>query len=337
MKKLKLYSSFFILALIIAIISSGCNNEKINTETYIAMDTFFSITLPSGNEEVVAKGKAIAKELDGLFDSYKAESDISRINMNTNQFVKVDKLTIDIMKHALRIAKSTDGAYDPTIEPLMNIWDFNQEIIPNDDEITNALALVDYKNIIIDEDSSSIKLANEGALININAIAKGYAVREQVEYFKASGETSALVSAGGNNYAIGRQTNNTPWKIGIRNPRDKETIIGYLELQNMALDTSGDYERFFIKDKTRYHHIIDPKTGYPTAGLISVTVITEDPIKADAFATAFFVMGLEETIKYVKDNKDLDVVLVSENMDVYVSEGASGIFIPKKGITPITF
>ncbi len=306
-------------------------------ENFLAMDTIFTITLTEENKNAAEDIKNIVEKLDELFDVYNHESDIYKINVNSGKYASVNENTYEVLQRAYIIAEDTEGAFDPTIESLMKLWDINKKRIPRNNEIESKLNLVNYRDIKFNIDTKSVMLKSKEMQLNVGGIAKGFAVKKQIEVLKNAGITSALISGGGNTYALGKKPDGSSWKIGIRDPRDKNIIIGHLELENMAVDTSGDYERYFIKDGTRYHHIISPKTGYPARGLISVTVITKDPVEADALATALFVMGSQKAVDYVKKRDDIEAVLVTQNREVLVSKGANDIFVPNEGITPEVF
>jgi thiamine biosynthesis lipoprotein len=301
-------------------------------ENFLAMDTIFTITLTEENKGAVKDLKNIVEELDELFDVYNHESDIYNINANSGKYVSVKDNTYELLQRAYIIAEDTEGAFDPTIESLMKLWDIDKKRIPRNNEIESKLKLVNYKDIKFNKDTKSVMLESKEMQLNVGGIAKGFAVKKQIEVLKNAGITSTLISGGGNTYALGKKPDGSSWKIGIRDPRDKDNVIGYVELQNMAVDTSGDYERYFIKDGIRYHHIINSNTGHPARGLISVTVITKDPVEADALATALFVMGPQKAVNYVKKRDDIEVILVTQNMEVLVSKGADDIFVPNEGI-----
>lgn len=320
------------ILLLLVFLTHGCNQPQLYTRDFVAMDTIFSVTLPESKSSVVEEMIDTISNLHKLFDWRDPGSDIWRVNNHLGRYVKVSAPTYDLIYQSIQIAEETNGSFDPTVGPLVDIWDYEKELVPSNVTIKNVLPLVNYRNVKFKEQSQSVMLEKTGMKLNVGAIAKGYAVKKELELLRQQGVKTALISAGGNNYALGTKPDGSPWKIGIRHPRKREEVIGYVELHNKALDTSGDYERYFVKDGVRYHHIIDPKTGYPAEGLISVTVITEDPVRADALATAIFVMGPEKALEFVKKTKDIEVIMVTDKMNVLISPGAKKIFHPAEGI-----
>lgn len=333
---LKLLRCFLSLIVMLTVLQ-GCTKQKLYTDDFIAMDTFFSITVPEENQSVVEGVKALVNEINRLLNVNNSESDIAKINKNSGEYVKVKNMTFEILTKAKEIAERTNGHFDPTIEPLVKLWDFSNRVVPDETKLKDTLPLVNHNYININEETKSIMLDKCGMEVNVGAIAKGFAAEKLKQYLLNERVRHALISAGGNTYALGTKPDGSPWKIAIRHPRKKDHILGYVELNDMAVDTSGDYERFFVKDGIRYHHILDPKTGYPASGLISVTVITKDPVKADALATALFVMGSDKAKRYVKSLKDIEAIMVTEKMEVFISSGAKEIFRPEKDLEYTVF
>lgn len=264
--------------------------------------------------KVVASKKEIAQKamnaayarmakLDTLCSIFSKESPISQINLN-----KSGKITNDlrlIIAKALEVSKKTGGAFDITVFPLMNAFGFYEKNyrVPNEAEIKKILNSVDYNKIVLRNDSVYLN----GTEIDLGGIAVGYAVDQGIEVLKKEGVSAGLIDCGGDIKFFG----NRIWRIGLKNPRDPESILKRFELKNQAIATAGDYENFFIKDGKRYHHIINPKTGYPSDNWVSVTVITEDAILADAYSTALFVLDKEAGLKFAKD-EGLGVIFITE-------------------------
>lgn len=329
----KIKYSIILLLSGVLFLTSGClSNSKMSTYNFFAMDTIFAVTLSESDSDVADNIQNIAEELHSLFDIRDNDSDLAKINSNPNTYIEVNQLTYDLLKYSADIASKTDGFFDPTSGPVVELWDIETEIIPSDDDIKDSLKLVDYNILNFDNDNKSIMLSMEEAKIDLGAIAKGFAVKEELDLLKENNVESALISAGGCNYALGTKADGSLWKLGIQHPRKTNEIVGYLEISNMSVDTSGDYERFFMKDDIRYHHIIDLKSGYPAKGLSSVTVVTTDPIKADATATALFAMGLEKATQYIKSDNDLEAIIITDDLEIFVSSGIKDDFHPEEGI-----
>ncbi len=331
-----LCSVFFVLFLL------GCSKQdKIYKESRIVMDTFCTITVVSPSQErageAIEAGFAEIKKLEGLLNYFSPESEITAINRAAgNRPVKVSKETLEMVKKAVETADATDGAFDPTIAPVIKLWKFSRQTsnhsIPSRNVIKNALRLVNYKKIKINDSSSEIYLEEKGMEIDLGGIAKGYAADKAVEVIRAKGIKSVLVAIAGDIKGIGLKPDLQPWKAGIQNPRPKdskaekpwEDIFATLYLRDKAISTSGDYQRFFIKDGKRYHHIIDPKTGYPAeSGLISVSVIAPEGYMADGLSTGIFILGSNKGITLL-ESMSIDGIIVDTNKKIFLTKNLKG-------------
>ncbi|NLI92097.1 MAG: FAD:protein FMN transferase [Peptococcaceae bacterium] len=263
-------------------------------------------------------------DLDAKLNKFKAGSELDKINQAAGQQpVEVSDLTFEVIAQSLQIAETTGGAFDPTVGPLMALWGFGsqeKQTVPSNKEISEYLKLVGYQKVILDQANKTVYLTRKGMMLDLGAIAKGYAVDQAVQILKEHNISSALVSAGGNIYTIGRRTNGSPWQIGIRDPASKEKIVGYIQLENQAIDTSGDYERFFWANGKKYSHIIDPRTGYPAQGVSGCTVIMPQAAQADAFATAAFVLGVDKGLDLIEEDNSPGVMIDSQGQMVLSSK-----------------
>ena len=262
-----------------------------------------------------------------------SESEIFNLNQSAGKdAVKLSKDTIYVLCKAKEYCKLTEGAFDPTVGPLVNAWgisinetneDINTQKIPEENEIKKLLLLVNCGDLYIDKENNMAKLAKTGQMVDLGGIAKGYAGDEAINIYKKYGITSAYINLGGNVVTLGAKPDGTPWRIGIQNPRDSTgKYVGVVEVVNKAVITSGDYERYIEVNGKRYHHIIDPKTGYPAeSGLISTTIITGSSIMGDALSTAVFVLGLEKGMELVESLDDVECIFITNNKDIYVSSG----------------
>jgi thiamine biosynthesis lipoprotein len=305
------------------------------------MDTFCTITVVSPSEEkakeAIEAGFAEIKKLERLLNYFSPESEITAINKAAgDRPIKVSKETLEIIKKAVKIADITQGAFDPTIGPVIKLWKFSRRTsnpsLPSRKAIENALKLVDYKKIRINNTTSEIYLEKKGMEIDLGGIAKGYAADKAIEAIKAKGIKSALVAIAGDIKGVGLKPDMKPWKIGIQNPRpegkksqkDWEDVFATLYLKDSAISTSGDYQRFFIKDGRRYHHILSPKTGYPTTtNLISVSVIAPEGYMADSLSTGVFVLGCQKGIALL-ESMGLGGVIVDSNKKVFLTKNLKG-------------
>jgi thiamine biosynthesis lipoprotein len=302
------------------------------------MDTICTITVVAHSKK--AAGIAIKagfdeiEKLERLLNYFSPESEVSAINRASGiKPVKVSAETMDILKKSFEIAEITDGAFDPTIGSVMRLWGFsslNHEktgSLPLDKEIQKSLSLVDYRKIKIDEQASEVFLEDRSMEIDLGGIAKGYAADRAVEAIRSAGAEACLVSIAGDIRASGLKPGGHKWKVGIQNPRaekriDKDMDNGVLMslfLEDSAISTSGDYQRFFLIGDKRYHHIINPHTGYPAPGIMSVSVVADEGFIADAISTAVFVLGVEKGLKLL-ESKGLRGIIIDSKGEVFFTK-----------------
>ncbi len=283
--------------------------EIVGTEvkgTGLAMDTTVSIIVIDENvEKAKAAIKAAYDEIKRIETLMSAEDEASEIyllNHNGTAWTQLSCESIYILKKAIEYSELSDGYFDPTVKPLVDLWMKKTKKtgrIPRPEELTEAMELVGWKNLAIDENRKMARFLQEGMQVTLGAIAKGYAVDRGYEILKDFGVESGLVNIGGDLRGFGSRT----WRIGIQDPRG-EGILEVLELENFSIATSGDYMRMFFIGKRRIHHLINPKTGEPATECMSVTVITENCVDADALSTAVFVMGPTRGIELLDNLSD---------------------------------
>lgn len=302
-------------------------NKKVSKDIF-AMDTYMTVTAYGKNaENGVNKAVDEINRLETVLSAEKQESDIYKLNETGSGTLSTD--TKNIVSKALEINKTTNGAFDISIYPLMVKWGFTTQKynVPSKNEISKLLKDVDSSKIIFDEKSGNIKL-KENMKIDLGGIAKGYTSNRVMQIFKECGVKSGLVSLGGNVQALGTKTDGTAWQIAIENPDKSSDYIGVVSVKDKAVITSGGYERYFEKNGKTYHHILDPETGYPAeSGLKSVTIVSDDGTLADALSTSLFVMGKEKALDYWREHKnEFDTVLVEDNGDITITGGLEKIF-----------
>ena len=277
------------LILIFVLVSFfGCQKPLYKDSEFI-MGTYVEVT----SSDPRAKSIVFAefKRLESIFNLFDEKSELSRLNAAGSLVVSSD--LFNILKKTKQFYEASAGAFDVTIAPVSLIWKraIKTREFPKDADIKNALSLVGFDYVYLDDSTLTVKLMKLGSQIDLGGIAKGYALDKAVEKLKEAHVLSALVNAGGNIYGLGNN-NKKPWQIGIQNPRKENDVIEKIELNDEAVATSGDYEQFFIYQNRRYSHIIDPKTGQPAdAGIISTTVIAPDAMTADALSTTLFILG----------------------------------------------
>lgn len=298
-----------------------------------AMGTIISQKVYGANRQAaIREVEAKINELEKLLTFNAAEGDVYKLNENAGtKAVELDAVTIKIIQKAQEISELGNGAFDITIGPLVRSWGIGteHETIPALETIQQLLPLVNYTDLSVAGNSAGLKKA--GQMVDLGGIAKGYAGDMAMDIYTKNGISSALISIGGNIVALGHKPDGTPWKIGIRNPRlaggGDGQIVGYVKVADKAVVTAGDDQRYFEKDGQRYHHILDPKTGYPAkSDLMSVTLITDTSFDADALDTAVFILGLEKGLDLIKRYGGTEAVLITTDKKVYITEGLQGVF-----------
>ncbi len=295
--------------------------QKSCTKQLFAMDTFMSFTAYGKNcEKAVDAAIDEVERLDALLSTGKETSEVSRINAAGGGEVSED--TAVILQEAMEVYQRTEGLFDVSIYPLMELWGFpSQEYhVPTREELLEVLSLVNASKIAFD--GTYIKLL-EGQRIDFGGIAKGYTSARVMDVFQEYGIHSGMVTLGGNVQVLNKKLDGSKWQVAIRDPEHEGKILGVLGVENQAVITSGGYERYFEEDGETYIHILNPRTGYPAdKDLISVTVISEDGMLADALSTSLYLMGREEAVSYwERYGEEFEMVLVTEKGEILVTEG----------------
>lgn len=328
------YVTILLLCICLPLVFVGCDSkseEPVSRETYL-MGTIINIKAYGKNAD-----KAVQASVDKISDIENkmslniSTSEINKINKNAGIApVKVSKNTFDVVKASLIYSKKTKGSFDITVEPLVSIWGIGTDKarIPSKDEINNALKLINYKDVVINEKESTIMLKRRGQAIDLGAIAKGYTADELKKVLLNYNVSSAFLNLGGNVYVLGNKPDKTPWKIGVQNPLEpRGDYLGIVSVSDKSVVTSGNYERFFERNGKRYHHIFDTKTGYPAEkGLISVSIISDKSIDGDALSTSVYTLGLDEGKKLIESLKDVEAVFVTNDKKVYTTSGLKDTF-----------
>ena len=318
------------------------SNGEYTSEVF-AMDTYMTLTAYGENaEEAVEAGIAEIQRLDALLSTGDENSEVAQINQNGGGTLSED--TEYLVKRALDIYQSTNGAFDISIYPVMQLWGFTTGdfAVPSKDDLAAKLALVDAGRITLTEDNGQTSIAlPEGMEIDLGGIAKGYTSGRVMEVMKSYGIESAVINLGGNAHVLGSKTDGSAWKVGIQDPNDTNGYLGGVSVRDKAIITSGGYERYFVDEDTgvKYHHIIDPKTGYSANnGLISVTIVSADSTLADGLSTSLFVLGTEDAIAYCQEHcaeDGFDAIMEDEDGKLYITDGIMDDFINMNNTTNI--
>lgn len=237
--------------------------------------------------------------IDRLMSNYKKESELSRVNRDAAKSpVKVDRELFDFIAECLRYSRESDGAFDVTVGPLMKAWGFfrGEGRMPSEAELAEARNRIGYQRVILNQKDKTISFDKPGIELDLGGIAKGYAVDRAVEVLEKYGITSALVSAGGSTiYALGAPPGKSTWEVEIQDPVDRNRIATTVRLKDQTLSVSGSYEKFFKLNGVRYSHVMNPRTGKPAQGVLSVAVVTDDGTSGDALDNVFYVLGVERS------------------------------------------
>lgn len=316
-------------AIIPASFLNKASKQQEYTCNFFAMDTYMQITVygPEARSLSALAQKEILR-LDALLACQQPESEVTALNRSRSMILSAD--TAFVIKKALQVHQETNGSFNITLAPLSSLWGFpnGPYRIPSPEERKEALKKTGAEFIFLDPKTRSCELRKPGLSIDLGGIGKGYASEQAIKLLKAGGVTSALLNLGGNIQTIGKKPDGSPWNIAVRHPDIVKSYLGILAIDNAAVVTSGDYERFFVQNGKRYHHILDPKTGSPTQnGLRSITVVCPDGVLADALSTALFVMGLHKAISYWQTHKnEFQLLLYGTDGSLYITENLAASF-----------
>jgi thiamine biosynthesis lipoprotein len=261
------------------------------------------------------------QRIDNLMSTYKDDSELSAVNANAaRQAVPVSSELLVLLVRALEFSETTDGAFDITYASAGKFYDYRAGKKPDDDQLQAVLPAIDYRHVQINRDAGTVRFSVPGVRVDLGGIAKGYAVDRAVRLLQAAGIEHALVTAGGDTRVIGKRWNRA-WNVGIRDPRNKQGVVTMVPLEDMAISTSGDYERFFIEDGVRYHHIINPGTGTSSSEVRSVSIIGQDATTTDALSTSVFVLGVDAGLQLVDTLHGIEAVIIDNQGQMHYSTG----------------
>jgi FAD:protein FMN transferase len=296
------------------------------------MGTNIILRIYSNNAIEIAKlAENELKRLEGLMSFHIISSEVSKINSEAgHNEVLLSNETFEVIKKSKEYSELCNGSFDITIAPLVKLWGIftKNEKLPLRNEIEKILYLTNYKDVILDEVNSSAKLSSTGQKIDLGAIAKGYAADKVIDIYKKNDVKSGFINIGGNVLTLDNKPDGSPWLIGIQNPyKSRGQYIGIVRISDETVVTSGGYVRYFEKDEIKYHHILDPRTGYPAnSGIISATIIGQNSMEADALSTAVFILGLRDGMELVSRNPSVEGIFITSEKKVYVTRGAKEKF-----------
>ncbi len=310
----------------LAITLTGCTklpDEEDLTYTDTLFDTIVRIQiLDPAEPEVIDGCKDLCRQYDTLFSKTDENSDIYKINTAAGAPVEVSADTLTLIKKGLYYCELSGGVFDITIGSVSNLWDFKAEepAVPSADAIAAALSNVNYKNIIIE--NNTVRLASPGTVLDVGAIAKGYIADRIRDYLEESGVKHAVIDLGGNILVLGTKTDGSKYNIGIQRPFDKTgSPMTSVKIENQSVVTTGIYQRYFKLDGKIYHHVLNPATGLPCENsLYSVTIITDSSLTADALSTVCYLLGYEKGMKLVNQLDNVDAIFITDDFELHYSD-----------------
>ncbi|MGL4651982.1 MAG: FAD:protein FMN transferase [Cetobacterium sp.] len=304
----------------------GCEKkvERVDEDRF-AFGTFFKVTIFSDNtKEAKSKIELAFKEIQRIDERYNSKVKGSLVdNLNNTKKEKFDAEGLYLLKEVKKTYELSEKKYDITMEPLMMIWGFSEEVeprisLPTEEELRKASENVDFSKVEIENENVMIK--NKDVRLDTGSFLKGYAVKKAGEKLRESGVENGFISAISSIEAIGTKGDGSPWKIGIQNPDNPSEILGIIELNNQSMGVSGNYQTYVEIDGKKYHHILDKETNYPVQDKKMVVVVNKDSFEADMFSTAFFLMPIEKVLERANIMPDLDVLIVDKNDEIIVSK-----------------
>ena len=314
------------LALTLTACSGGAEETPV-TRQIIAMDTAMSFSLygENGDEAVQAMVEEVQR-LEGILSRTDSFSEIGFLNRMPGQSVEVGEEVTALLERARTFTETTGGAFDITIAPVVEAWGFTTDSyqVPEAAVLTELLGTMGMEHVHVD---GATAMLDTGTQVDLGGIAKGYASDKVAELLREKGVEKAILTLGGNVYGIGTKPDGEKWEVALANPLDANDYCGLISIEDQAVVTSGGYQRYFEENGKKYHHIIDPATGYPAeSGLLSVTIISESGMEADVLSTALFVMGLEDALEYWQKNGGFEAIFITEAGEVIATEGADACF-----------
>lgn len=318
-------NNFYIL--ILTLFSFSGQSQSIFKRELGLMGSNFDITVVADSQEEADTYIDLAVEeilrIENLISSWKSTSQTSEINRNAGiKPVKVDDELFHLIQRSKDISKITDGAFDISFAAIDHVWVFNgkETEMPSRNEISSSVEAIGYQHIVLDEANSTVYLIKKGMKIGFGAIGKGYAADKAKQLLIEKGVVGGIINASGDMNTWGVQPNGNAWKVAITNPMDKSKSYGLFDLENQAVVTSGNYEKYTLINGERYSHIIDPRTGMPTKGVLSVSVFAPKAELADALATSVFVMGAEVGINLINQLPKVEAIIVKGDGSLVTSK-----------------
>lgn len=322
------------LLIFLSLITLG--QKQSHTKVILLMGSRFELTAVSPDQDKATKaieaGITEIKRIENLISSWDTNSQTSEVIKNAGvKPVVVDQELFNLIRRSIKISKLTDGAFDISYASMDKIWRFDGQMkeLPDSNTIAASVAKINYKNIILNPEKRSVFLKDKGMKIGFGAIGKGYAANKALGIMSKMNLTGALVNASGDLISWGKDEGDKDWKIGIVNPKQKEKVFSWLNINETAVVTSGNYEKYVTINGQKYSHIIDPRTGYPVKGLSSVSIICPNAELADALATSVFILGKEKGLELINRLKGIECLMITDKQELFTSENLQLDYIKK--------
>lgn len=314
-------------AVSIALTAAGCSAPPASeplTVTGTYFDTVTEIEVWGGNQKIMDRCNEICEYYEQLLSPTIEESDVSAVNRSGGEPTEVSEETAELIRTGLEYGEISDGMFDITIASVSSLWNFTDnktKTLPDPAALAEAVRHVDYRKVKVD--GNTVTLTDPDAKIDLGGIAKGYIADRLKDYLKSMGIEHALINLGGNMLSLGGRPDGTPFRIGLQKPfASTGTAITSLQVTDQSVVTSGNYERYFRKDGKIYHHILDPRTGYPIQNnLYQVTIISDSSVDGDALSTTCYALGLEKGMKLIESMDGVEAVFVTDDYKIHKSSG----------------
>lgn len=326
----------FILIVILAVSLTGCSKApatKPLSKTNFLLGTVVEISIfDKHDEDLIDEAFSRISEIENKMTINNADTSeiIALNNASGKSDVKLSPDTFFVVEKGRQYSELSQGKFDITVGPVVKMWNIGTEYaaVPDKSKLEEAVRLVDYKKLLLNKENHTSRLEAAGMKVDLGAIAKGYAADEAARVLRESGVEHAIINLGGNVLTIGGNPNGQPWRIGIQDPfNPRGDFMGIVPIENKTVVTSGTYERYFEENGRKYHHILDPLSGYPVENnLYSVSIIAEKSIDADALSTTSLLIGLDEGMKLIESLDNIEAIFVTGDKKVYVSSGLRDSF-----------
>lgn len=321
--------TLFIGSFLLVVLLASCAKKQAEpqSQSFFMLGTVCKVTIyDNPTEEAFSASFARLKEIEDRMSLRNQKSEVAEINRQAGKkAVVVSSETFVVIQKALEIAALSSGAFDPTVGPLVQAWDIGGDSPrkPPQEEIDSLLPLIGYDRVVLDTETLSVFLKDEGMILDLGGIAKGYAADEVARILHEHGVSHAIVNLGGNVLTLGNKTDGKPWKIGVQDPEAlRGEYVMILSLVDQTLVTSGPYERFLELDGEVYHHILNTKTGYPVkSDYTSVSIVTKNSLLADALSTSLYALGYEDGMALINTLEDVEAIFMTREKKILLSEG----------------